>query len=143
MKEPKHPPIRQVHLLGGLRAYDVPKQGVEVGQDYLIDFKFTNVPYHQLYSILEQFNLIPIGVNYIESREQFEGVHPANFEMIEARGSTAMHSRQEWNNIAHANRGETEFEINSLASRISTYLKLLTRRLYQVCLLYTSPSPRD
>jgi len=136
MKEPKNPPIRQVHLLGGLRAFDVPKQGVEVGQDGIQYFKFSNVPYHQLYSVLERMNLTPIGVNFIESREQLDGVHPANFEMIESKGFTAMRSSREWSNVAWAYRSQKKFETVSLASRISIYLKLLTRRLYQVSEAY-------
>ena len=140
MKEPKNPPIRQVHLLGGLRAYDVPRQGVEVGQDRIQYFKFDNVPYHHLYSVLEKMNLTPIGVNYIESREQREGTHPTNFEMIGPKGSTAMRSMQEWNNIAFAQRKKNDFKVVSVASRIATYLKLLSRRLFQVSEAYYNMS---
>ena len=134
---PRRRPIRTVHLLGGLRAYDVPRQGVEVGQNHLIDFSFKDVEYATLYKVLESLGLIPIGVSFIEMREQISGVHPADFEMVSPEGFSAMKARREWSNIAaSAVRTTLDSDVESLARRISTYLRLSSWRLMQVSEAY-------
>lgn len=130
VKEPA-PALRVVHLLGGLRAFDFDEDHVVVGADGAgPQIRFARPPYPKLYTQLERLGLQPIGVQFITSPDDLNGVAPVRWEAWRTPlGLNGMQIAHEWSFVRSKFIKEGELEIAGIAGKITTYLRLLKLRL--------------
>lgn len=134
---PQVPALRIVHLAGGLRAIDLnaEKVWIEVTPDRRFG-SFPTPPYDQLFRILSQHSLEPIGADFLTNYAGFEGAPPDWQLFHPSYGYYAMDAERAWGRVRYAASKSGNPDLEVLASKARTYLRLLPLRLRQLSEAY-------
>ena len=130
-------PLRIVHLLGGLRAFDVEDDVVRIGVNGLtIPAEITRPEYPKLYAVLEQFGVQPIGVEFISSALEMDGSIPRQWVSWRTpKGLGIVFEKQHWSSVRFA-EADVDLQKYEIAGKIGTYLRLTDLRLKQISNAY-------
>lgn len=131
------PALRIVHLAGGLRAIDLneDKVWIEVTPNYRLA-NFPTPPYRQLYQALHQVGFRPIGVDFLVNHAFSDGA-PPDWEVFRGgKGMYAMTAERAWSGVRYAASKSRNATLETLSSKIRTYLRLVPMRLRQLSEAY-------
>ncbi|MEQ8433341.1 MAG: hypothetical protein RIA71_03805 [Oceanicaulis sp.] len=124
---------RFVHLLGGLRAFDVMAPEVEIGVDTLkCHVKFKRPQYANLFHAINSFNLKVIGCEFIDGQEEILEIQPRDWLLSHQSGWSIKFVQQEWSNISYKASQEGKLRLASVSERIRTYLRLIELRVKKI-----------
>lgn len=136
-QRPQVPALRIVHLFGGLRAIDWNAESVwiEVAPDYHFG-SFTTPPYDQLFTVLESHGFEVIGADFLTNYSGAEGAPPDWQLFQDSQGFYAMNAERMWGKVRYAASKSGNASLEGLASKVGTYLRLLTLRIRQLSEAY-------
>lgn len=134
---PQVPALRIVHLLGGLRAIDLNDEQVWIevvpGRKF---GSFATPPYNQLFQILDHHGFETIGADFLTNHAGFEGAPPDWQPFHSSKGCYAMDAERAWARVRYAASKAGNADLENLASKAKTYLRLLPLRLRQLSEAY-------
>ncbi len=146
MSDPKWPyALRIVHLQGGLCAISPPEsQTVEIfasaslSNDPLIALSLQS--YGELYYLLEEIELNPLGVEFYTDRRQQEGLEPSERRHFFRDSERIWHveeAAQTWSQIAHtAVESSGDIRMMDLCRRIDFELRAASHKWFDISWSY-------
>jgi hypothetical protein len=132
------PALRIVHLRGGLQAFDLEEPEITIGLNGLVNpLRISRPPYPSLYRELTKLGLEPIGVHFVTDDDDLSGFAPARWQSWRTpQGLRGKDITQEWSQVRSTYARKGDIAVAPAASTITTYLRLLDVRLYQLSVAY-------
>ena len=130
-------PIRRIHLLGGLTAFDNGSQSVYIGigiERPLI--QFPRPPYAEIYGHLIKINLPVVGAEFLDEQSIKRLRSPDWWCASPRAGFRQKDEFRAWSAIRHAAQRDGRSDVADAAARCSTYLDLLGIRLLELSTAY-------
>ena len=131
--------LREIHLVGGLRAIDSENTVVEIGLPGTETLMTIERPeYVDLYNSLTELGLPIVGVNFYQFQEQITGIaRPDWLASCSKTGRWAARFRADsWANAKHALLKDGQTDGALIAGKVSEYLWLLEFRILQLSQAY-------
>ena len=130
---------RVVRLTGGLVAFNNPGPSVEVcaGSNGKTIHRFTLSTYAGLFEALKKQGFAIIGVTFVVSTDELEGLRPAEFRSAGSDSGWPLWSaKKQWREIAFAAGKSNEMKLLDILSRIAFGLEYSQTRLYDLAAAY-------
>jgi len=131
---------RIVWFSGGVVAVNNPEADVQIGAGLggKIISSLRIPTYASLLAMLRQQGYSIVGVTFIESKEEAEGLRPSQFRALtDSQGWLAWNMHQQWSQIAHASGKRDNMSMMDVASRISSGLEYSEMRLLDLVEAYS------